>query len=1061
MTAIFVGNGLGVERSSAWVLGARAQLAALGQAATGRAHENAYVNAANGNLVIQNIDEMLFGVGPDAIIARTYNSQGSGTDDNGDNWRASIQRVVSGLTGTVNTSGSTITRTDWDGSEDVYTYDTTLGIYVFKGDGNADNTIGAEPAALDGGVLQANGNAYDTLSFSGTTWTWRDGNSRLTETYDSANGGRITGSTDADGNSLAYTYTSGKLTRIATSNGEYTDLTWSGNNLTQLVTTYDRDGVSPLDTMTRIRYGYDASNRLTSVTVDLSPTDSSIADGKTYVTTYTYDGTSKRVASITQTDGSSLAVHYDTSNRVDQLTQTSASGVTRVTTLSYNTTTKKTTITDPAGQATVLTYDSGNRLTQIDAPAAVSGGSAQVTQFAYDSDGNLTSMTDPLGHVTTYGYDARGNRIWERDNLGNEVTRTFDATTNALLTESRWTGADPDAGGTGSSPSGALTTRFAYDSENHLRYVVSAEGYVTEYKYSAAGQQTSAVQYAGNVYSLTGLSDTTAISESTLNTWVSGITDKSTTLRTDTAYDFRGNVTTVTSFSKVLSSGAGDTTADLTKINYVYDQAGNLLKRKVEGSSTWEVYVYDGLNRITSTTDYDSNTTTIDFLDSTSVTRVTLANGLQRTSTYNLAGELISYAESGTGVTTATTSYAYDNLGRLRRVTDATSVKTYFLYDRVGRKTADIQADGSVTEYRYDADNRLIATIRYQNQISSTLLTQLESNVANQTYAIADYRPSSNSVDIWEWRVYDDANRLVQTIQQTDSTTTGRTTAYVYDAASRLVSTTAYALGLDISTFRTTPPTSLTLPTAYAGEDRTTRYFYDNDGRLTGTLDGEGYLTKIVYDAAGRKIETIAYSGATSTTYRAAGTYAQLLGSLTVDTTKDLHNWSVYDQRGFLRATINGEGDLTRYEYTALGYRSKEIRGQKTTVSTWLSAAPTLATLPSPGSDVLEATDWTYDYYGNVLSETRTLASGSETDLYTYDSNHQLLTQTTVSGTSDARAHRYRYDLRGRLTGEVWGVGAATLSATPTQTQIDTAIATYGISYAYRSEEHTSELQSH
>ena len=50
--------------------------------------------------------------------------------------------------------------------------------------------------------------------------------------------------------------------------------------------------------MTRTRYGYDGYNRLTTVTVDLTPEDHSVADGNSYVTTYTYHGSSKLVASI-------------------------------------------------------------------------------------------------------------------------------------------------------------------------------------------------------------------------------------------------------------------------------------------------------------------------------------------------------------------------------------------------------------------------------------------------------------------------------------------------------------------------------------------------------------------------------------------------------------------------------------------------------------------------------------------------------------------------------------------------------------------------------------------
>ena len=51
-------------------------------------------------------------------------------------------------------------------------------------------------------------------------------------------------------------------------------------------------------TQTQVYYSYDSLGRLSRVTLDLSPQDNSVADGNSYVTAYTYQGTTDLVASI-------------------------------------------------------------------------------------------------------------------------------------------------------------------------------------------------------------------------------------------------------------------------------------------------------------------------------------------------------------------------------------------------------------------------------------------------------------------------------------------------------------------------------------------------------------------------------------------------------------------------------------------------------------------------------------------------------------------------------------------------------------------------------------------
>jgi len=1259
MVATVVGPRLGLQKTSAWVLGSRGQ---IGSSALGRGGESVFVNAATGNLVATNRDEFLVGLGPDAAISRSYNSQSTADGDNSDGWRVGARTIVD--------TGGVITRTDWDGSVVTYVQTSTNNYRTVEASG-----------------------AYDTLVKNPTTnvWTWTDGDTKVTETYGASGTTgvwRITNQTDTDGNSLSFAYTGGGLlSRVTTQDGAYTDYTWSGTNLTQLVSTYYDTGTASWKTQTRTRYAYDGSNRLVSVTVDLSPTDSSISDGKTYVTSYTYDGSSKRVNSISQTDGSRIDITYESSGqyRVTAISQTVATGITRTTGYSYVSSTV-TDVTDPAGYVTRLEYDSDRHLTRITEPAATAGGAAQVTEITYNSDHDVLRVQTAPNVWTDYLYgdiDGNGtpgdiNGLWTHKYQRTGATsylaarRTYDPTTNAVLTETRFQGVDSDGTGTSSTATGAMTTRYAYDGENHLRYSVAANGEVTEYDYFTNGNLARTTIYTGERHPLTSLGWNQSLSTSALDTWVGNISDKTAATITELAYDsIRQSLVSSTTYSVVLSNGLVDTASADTRTNLVYDQSGRLLSRNVTGRSGNETFVYDGLGRMVSSVDYNGVTTSSVFLDATGMTVVRHADGLSEISTYNRAGELVNFSQTelsanlinavgwptntgtvpsgtstvpgwlnyspftnetqwmaasgpngedvvvmragqsdgniigggnlthataidsskayefvyyfkktdltkhdvyfglgfgssayvenitngvddvngyfyGAGTTsqqstlqidrwykvvgyvlpqgtttgasslggvydmstgakvastttfrwnaerpdnnvisrfflygdqTATgystqfykpelrqidaaylgdtqpatgTQYRYDKMGRVRLEIDPTGVRNHHLYDRVGRKVADIDADGSLIEYKYDLANRLIATVRYATKVSSTNLASLTDAAGNPTgVELSAVRPSGVTADAWTWNVYDDAGRVLQAIDGE-----GSATNYTYDGASRLIATTQYATrltGTQLTTFKATPPTTVTTISASPDHDRTTRYFHDDAGRQIGTLDADGFLSTVTYDAGGRVIQTSAFSTAANSSLWAGGTLSQLVTSVGIVTGSDIHTWSVYDGRGFLRGAVNGEGEVTLYDYDALGQVTQVIRGRK--LSPAPSSQPTLSALTSASYTVLETVTYTRNNYGQVLTEARTVSGGTETITYAYDVMRRLTSVATdvVPAGADRMVYN-RYDRRGRLIGQLSAEGAADLAAlggSPTKSAIDQVYRRWGVTFAY------------
>jgi YD repeat-containing protein len=1023
MVSVLATSGLGLYGHS---LGASAgtQTGRPGQSDT------YYVNGSTGNLVVQALDERLATLGVDLAMVRTYNSQGSVDGDNNDGWRIGVYRKVYGLTGTVNTSGSTITKVYADGTEAVFTYDTSRSLYV--------SNIGE--------------NAHDTLSWSSGTskWTFKDGNDFGSEVYNSS--GQLIQILDADGNTSTLTYTGSLITQIVDASGQTTYLDYTGNNLTKVRV------VSNSVTQTLTQYTYDGSNRLTQVKVDLSPADNSIVDGLTYNTTYTYDGTSTRVASITHGDTSTVSFTYElVSSKYRVKTITDGEG--KVTTFTVVSSTQ-TDVTDPLGLITSYTFDAQGRLTRTQSPTV--GGVRLQTDYAYDSQGNLTQVTDPRSNATVLQYDTRGNQTLVRDALGNTISRVFSST-NQLQNETVYVVPDPDGAGSG-QPTTPLTTRYAYDSENHLRFVISAEGRVTEHRYATNGTRTSTFVYANAAYSVSGLSATTTLSEAQLNTWV-GTQDLTKLQRTDYAYDFRGQLCTITAFASTNASGVGTADGTQTVTRVVYDQRGQLIKTiDGRGESTSgdpndyvTSYTYDGVGRLLTTTQWvsgtQSRTTTNSYDDANNKLVTTLANGLITTSLYDRRGLTVSVASADASQALGTTQYKYDSNGRLRITVDPLGNKTHRLYDDAGRVVAVIDATGSLVETVYDKNSNAIKTIAYANRPNSTQLASLVDGSGNPVnVTLASVRPSTNTSDRISSTVYDSANRAVMTLvaHDTDATKAYVTQTY-YDGASRVTCVLSYSTAITITGLSADPtPANITALITTASSDRRTRFFYDAESRQIGSLNAEGYLTETVYDAAGRVTRTVAYNTVTGSGLWASGTFAQLKTSAGTNS-NDQNTYRFYNGKGQIIASLDQEGYFSEYQYDLAGNQTQSIRyyNKGTTYTGTQTIAQLRPTAHANDQTVINVYDG-----ANQLTQTTVNPAGTITK-FSYDGVGNLTQSEKAWNTAEVRTTRARYDAKGRVLQELTGEGSKAvddfIAANPsaTQPQIDAVWAQYSLTHAY------------
>ncbi|WP_305883582.1 RHS repeat protein, partial [Chromobacterium sp. S0633] len=628
-----------------------------------------------------------------------------------------------------------------------------------------------------------------------------------------------------------------------------------------------------------------------------------------------------------------------------------------------------------------------------------------------------SAITDGRGQTARFDYDAAGNRVGVRDAQNQQTRRRYNAQ-NQLLSE---------------TVDGAGTRRNVYDASGlRLRFSLSAEGRVEERRYDAQGREVSRLLYQGGVFA--GADDATG--EAELQAWAAK-QDLSRVERSDTGYDLRGLVASTTRYATLDGEGKGVADGRHSSVRYVYDPAGNLLQ-KLDGVSGAVLadYLYDGLNRVVRSRDGAGVATTTVYQDAQRQTRVSLSNGLSTVSSYDAAGQLLAVVQQDAGGPLGTARSEYNARHQPVRLIDANGAASVLLYDERGRKVGQIDPAGDVTEWRYNGNDQIIASLRYATRIDIARLSGDPTALS-----LAALRPAANPAeDRIERRLYDSLGRLVQTVDAE-----GGVERHQYDAAGRLTRSTRYATRLSaeqLAALASQPgeldPSDAQLqPTADPAGDRVSRRYYDRDGLLLASLDGEGYLSETRYDGAGRAIETVRYAQRA----RAGDTLEALRPA---SDGADQRTRKLYDGAGRLVGQIDAEGYLDETVYDAQGRIAQTIR-----YATRVGGGDTLAALRPAADRNDRQVQRQYDAADRLLREEHR-PSGLIVR-YQYDGQGQVIAVTRQAG-DDARSQLKRYDSQGRVTQELAGEGAqalAALGADAGAPQIDAVWARWGTRHYY------------
>ncbi|MEV5451482.1 RHS repeat-associated core domain-containing protein [Streptomyces sp. NPDC052535] len=675
--------------------------------------------------------------------------------------------------------------------------------------------------------------------------------------------------------------------------------------------------------------------------------------------------------------GRTAVLDLDSAGNLAKVTDTAD----KATAYEYDSSRRLTKVTTPEGTVTLFTYDSHNRVTSMQRATGTSGGGHTGPTWRYDysaatpSDAGTTTVTDPDGDETTYTHNADGEVTKVTDPLGHSRHSTY---------KNHLTQTAIDAMGTGTDGTGGNTTTYGWDDRNNLvsqKLPMGATASVSAYQ-TIAGTDLPSDMTGANGRKDTFKYDTNGNTLSVTTSGTAGAARDYTYNGADptcggfegqrcTAKDGNGNVTSFTYDSKGNLIRVKPP-APLGETTYTYDALGRVETVK-DGRGVTTVYGYDSRDRVrevsstnftvTYSYDGDGNVTTrsdasgftkweYDELNRESVR--TLQNGAQTALAYTPGGDVDFYTDP-----TGTTDYTWDEAGRLDYLVAPDGKSTDFDYNNNDKRTKTVYPGGTTQTVTIDDNGR-------PERIRTTSGTQ---TFVDLTYSYAS------------------AGKDTTKIRTSTDNLTKLKTSYTYDSQDRL----SYALEADAAGARKASwlycwdkAGNLT---SQDGSKNTcpggTTYTYDDASELTGK---NGSTTGWSYDKLGN--ETGA-AGNTPRTNESWTDYSQLAGITAGGKTYDLvHAGTTNAERTKLGSTW--------FHHTALGLASTTTNG----VDTGFIREPagTLNSMTTGGKSYYYLTDAT----GNVLGLVDD--AGKRTHTYAYGP-----TGTPRGTTTEAVPQPYRY----------------------------------------------------
>ena len=507
----------------------------------------------------------------------------------------------------------------------------------------------------------------------------------------------------------------------------------------------------------------------------------------------------------------------------------------------------------------------------------------RVHTYTYDGYDRLVATNDPMGNVTAVNYDANGNRVHTR--VDGELIDVPGDPNNVRLSGTSYT-YDPmdrmiqqdveffDADTQAPIGDGKATTQTFYSDNSQVVREVNDNGHASLRSYDTANRPGVMTDAKGNTITYGYDASNNVVSKTEVEK--SDIGNPEEMFVTTYGYDGLDRLT--------------QTTDNVGNTNRSFYDSRNDRVRTVDAKGNVVRYVYDGLNRLTDTI-------------------------RQMTDTGDGSGNVIG---------SITTRQTWDDSSRLTSQIDDNGNATTYVYDALGRKVTERYADNTEKNWAFDAHNNAV------------LFTDANQNVATSQYDLL--------------------NRITRKDIQVGPGVSADTTFenYKFDGLSRLVSA--------------------------EDDDSLVTQRYDSLSRVTGEIQN-GQAVRSVYDGVGNESQRTYPGGRVIST-----TYDELERKRTISDASGMI--ASYDYVGPGRVTRRDYGNGTRAEY-----RYDGISGTPNAAGDFGVKRITATTHSKiADSTILDDRTYTWDHMGNKTQHKDVRGGGPLlTRDYGYDSVYRLV----------------------------------------------------------------------